>query len=163
TIGNQTIEGFDVSRDGRWLVFDSNRNGRQQIFRVRLGSGEPEQLTNDSSDVFFPVFSPDGREIAFHGFRQGRRQIFVMPAAGGRAVQVTNVAGDERGAHWAPNGQRLVLQRDYSGDDPRIDVVTRGADRPWHRYGLGVHGGRMYFTLGDLQSDIWVTQVERRP
>jgi len=277
TIGNQTIEGFDVSRDGRWLVFDSNRNGRQQIFRVRLGSGEPEQLTNDSSDVFFPVFSPDGREIAFHGFRQGRRQIFVMPAAGGRAVQVTNVAGDERGAHWAPNGQRLVLQRDYSGDDPRIDVVTREADgrwpeprslaatvrlggrllrctantpgvwspdgrwiaagcggeisglglfspdsglarvlpttlaavsraplwsddgtsvfylagdstgvrsvnavpasggnsrvvvrfddpsRPWHRYGLGVHGGRMYFTLGDLQSDIWVTQVERRP
>src|SRR6059036_3110634 len=56
TSGNQTIEGFDVSPDGRWLAFDSNRNGVQQVFRVSLAGGEPAQLTNDSTDVFFPAY-----------------------------------------------------------------------------------------------------------
>ncbi len=275
TNGNQTIEGFDVSPDGHWLAFDSNRSGVQQIFRVRLGGGEPEQLTHDSTDVFFPAYSPDGREIAFHGFRQGRRQVFVMAAAGGLAAQVTSIVGDERAASWDPSGRRLALQRDFNGDNPRIDIVTREADagwseprsleatvllngrslrcavstpgrwsrdgrwiavgcagqasglgflppdsglarviparvlestapawsadgrtvfylrgdstgvrsvnaapasggrprvvarfddpsRPWHRYGFQVRGGRFYLTLGDLQSDIWVADVERK-
>src|SRR3989454_7730219 len=43
TSGNQTIEGFDVSPDGRWLAFDSNRNGVQQVFRVSLAGGRSEE------------------------------------------------------------------------------------------------------------------------
>ena len=34
--------------------------------------------------------------------------------------------------------------------------------RPWHRYGFRVHGARFYFTLGDLQSDIWVADLEQK-
>jgi len=37
----------------------------------------------------------------------------------------------------------------------RFDDPTR----PWHRYGLRVQGDRRYFTLGDLQSDIWVAEL----
>lgn len=29
-------------------------------------------------------------------------------------------------------------------------------------YGLRVRGSRLYFTLGDLQSDIWVSDLEQR-
>jgi hypothetical protein len=32
--------------------------------------------------------------------------------------------------------------------------------RPWHLFGFRVHGGRFYFTVGDQQSDIWMTEVE---
>src|SRR5437899_2943673 len=131
TSGNQTIEGFDVSPDGRWLAFDSNRNGVQQVFRVSLAGGEPAQLTNDSTDVFFPAYSPDGREIAFHGFRAGRRQVFVIGAAGGPATQVSRVAGDERAVAWDPGGRRLATQRDFDGPDPRLDIVTRDVQSGW--------------------------------
>jgi hypothetical protein len=37
----------------------------------------------------------------------------------------------------------------------RFDDPTR----PWHRFGFRVRGEQIYFTLGDLQSDIWVTEV----
>jgi hypothetical protein len=40
----------------------------------------------------------------------------------------------------------------------RFDDPTRS----WPRYGLRVKGSRLYFTLGDLQSDIWVTDLEHR-
>lgn len=31
--------------------------------------------------------------------------------------------------------------------------------REWHRYGFGAFGGRFYFTLGDRQSDLWMTSI----
>jgi len=279
TTGNQTIELFDISPDGRWLAFDSNRNGVQQIFRVPLAGGQPEQLTSDSSDVFAPAYSADGREIAFHGFREGRRQVFVVSAVGGSATQVTHGTAQEQNPIWDPKGRRFAALRDLGGNDQGLDLFTRdqsgrwseprslddtvrindrarrcrpnvaawspdgrwiaahcrgegggfvllspdggvgrlwvpdsarrtagydayagwSADsrtfyylagdsstvhtlnavpasggaprvlvrfddpsRPWHRYGFQVHGGRFYFTLGDLQSDIWVADVERK-
>src|SRR3989442_13777154 len=88
----RSIEGFDVSPDGRWLAFDSNRGGTQQIYRVRLTGGEPEQLTRGSADAFYPAWSPDGREIAVHTFPAGHRQLFVLSAEGGPPAQVTTAA-----------------------------------------------------------------------
>src|SRR5438046_635607 len=44
------------------------------------------------------------------------------------------------------------------GGAPRVVVRFDDPTRPWHRYGLRVHGERVYFTLGDLQSDIWVAE-----
>ena len=43
----QTTEGLDVSRDGRWLVFDSDRAGVMQIFRMSVDGGPVQQLTHD--------------------------------------------------------------------------------------------------------------------
>ena len=39
TLGNQTIENLDVSMDGRWVSFSSNRSGASQIYRQRVGDG----------------------------------------------------------------------------------------------------------------------------
>ena len=84
TTGRQINEGVDVSRDGRWLAFDSDRSGNQDLYKMPLAGGEPEQLTTDPQDDFGPAWSPDGKEIAFHSFRNGNRDIFIMPAAGVR-------------------------------------------------------------------------------
>src|SRR5439155_922384 len=130
TNGNQTIEAFDISRDGRWLVFDSNRNGVQQIYRVPLGGGEAQRLTNDSGGALWPRWSPDGREIAFQTFHGGRRQAYVASAEGEGAVQVSASADDERGPTWAPDGQRLLTLGNWP-TQPRWHVFTRNASRAW--------------------------------
>jgi hypothetical protein len=31
--------------------------------------------------------------------------------------------------------------------------------RPWHQNGFRVRGGNFYFTLGDRQSDVWMTEI----
>jgi Tol biopolymer transport system component len=54
TDANQTIETVDVSPDGRWLAFESNRAGRTHIYKMALATGELMQLTNDPLDDFAP-------------------------------------------------------------------------------------------------------------
>ena len=129
TTGKQIIEGLDVSRDGRWLAFDSDRSGNQDIYKVPLAGGEPEQLTTDPQDDFSPAWSPDGKEIAFHSFRNGNRDIFIMPAAGGLAVPVIATPAQERGPDWSPDGQQLVFTSNQTGKY-ELYVVSREG-RKW--------------------------------
>jgi Tol biopolymer transport system component len=129
TTGNQTIESFAVSRDGQWVAFDSNRGGVQQMYRMRLRGGEPQQLTNDSGSVFFPSWSPDGREIAMHGFRDGRRQLFTVSADGGSLAPVTT-GTDHRVATWRADGA-LGMTTDFGTSTGRFEVAARSADGRW--------------------------------
>ena len=131
TAGNQTIEVLALSPDGAWLAFDSDRGGAQQIYRVRLAGGEPEQLTSDSASASSPAWSPDGREISFHTFRGGLRRVFVMPVEGGTPVQVTTGPDDDVNVQWSPDGQRLLLLANMYSGNPALEVVTRAADRSW--------------------------------
>ena len=49
-----------------------------------------------------------------------------------------------------------------SGAAPYVVVRFDDPTRPWHRYGFRVRGNKLFFNLGDLQSDIWVADVARR-
>jgi dipeptidyl aminopeptidase/acylaminoacyl peptidase len=53
------------SPDGKWIVFESNRDESFQIYRVNVSSGETKQLTTISTEATQPIVSPDGRQIAF--------------------------------------------------------------------------------------------------
>ena len=128
TTGRQINEGIDVSRDGRWLVFDSDRSGNQDVYKMPVSGGEPEQLTTDPQDDFGPAWSPDGKEIVFHSFRNGNRDIFIVTAAGGPAQPVVTTPGQERGPDWAPDGQRLAFSSNMTGIY-EVHVVTREGRR----------------------------------
>jgi hypothetical protein len=46
---------------GQWLAYDSNINGNQDIFKMPVAGGEPQQLTRNMGDNFNPTWSPDGK------------------------------------------------------------------------------------------------------
>ena len=130
TTGHQSIEGMTVSPNGRWLVFDSDRDGHQAIYRVPVSGGEPEALSADSGDDFEPSWSADGRELAYYGFRQGHRRLFVMPADGGAPSPVTADSGNQRFPDWAPDGRHLVYHSDRTGRF-ELYVIERDAAGRW--------------------------------
>jgi Tol biopolymer transport system component len=131
TTGSQEIEAFDPSPDGRWLVFDSNRGGAQQVYRVAMPGGDVEQLTSGDMPTFSPKFSADGREMVFHRFREGVRQLFVMPAEGGVPVQVTTEKTHSRVGYWSPDGRSIVFVRHALSPDQETAIVSRDASGRW--------------------------------
>jgi Tol biopolymer transport system component len=124
TEGTQAIEGISVSPDGRWLVFDSNRRGNFDIYRLALPDGQPEQLTDHPANDFVRSWSPDGEEIAFYSFRHGTRDLFVMRADGSYETRLTDDPAQERGPDWSPDGNSLAFHSDKTGNT-EIWVMTR--------------------------------------
>jgi serine/threonine-protein kinase len=129
TSGDQIIEQPTVSRDGKWLVYDSDVAGRMQAYRIRLPGGAPERLTADTSDDLAPDLSPDDREVVFHSFRTGSRDLYVQPLDGGPEQQVTSSPREEAIARWSPDGTALA----YNDLKPPggIWIVRRNPDRNW--------------------------------
>ena len=129
TTGDQIIEDFSVSRDGRWLAYHSDLTGKGQAYRVALPHGTPERLTSDQYDDYAPDLSPDGREIAFHSWRSGSRDVFVQPLDGGPPQQVTASPRQEVIARWKFDGTALV----YGDLNPPggVWISRRRPDRSW--------------------------------
>jgi serine/threonine-protein kinase len=122
TSGSQVIESMRVSRDGRWLVYDSDVRGNADIYRVPVTGGQPEQLTSDPTDEFAPDLSPDGRAITYHSWRSGTRDIEVKPLDGGPVVRVTDTPAQESYPLWSPDGRALAF---FDQVPPSSLYVTR--------------------------------------
>ncbi|HET8625536.1 MAG TPA: protein kinase [Gemmatimonadales bacterium] len=131
TSGNQVIESFDVSADGRWIAFDTDRTGNQDIFRQTVTGGEPERLTEDAAVEFWPRYSPKTGEIAWHGFLGARRHLFVMAADGRDRQQITDGPDDERCPTWSPDGRTIYYLHNFNAPDTELRAITRGDDGSW--------------------------------
>jgi Tol biopolymer transport system component len=122
TVGHQIVEGMSLSRDGRWLAFDSNLAGNQDIYRMRLPDGEPEQVTTDPADEFEPSWSPDGSKIVFHAWPAGNRDVVIIGADGHGRQAVTSRPGHEWYPDWSPDGSRIAFVDSTAGG---VSVVRR--------------------------------------
>ena len=131
TFGANLVENSNVSRDGRWLVYDTNIGGTSDIYRISLSApnAEPERLTNDPADDFSAESSPDGSEIVFHSWRTGSRDVFVQPLDGRPLQRVTSSPAQEWVARWSPDGRALVFS--YGVESQSVWIVRRGADGKW--------------------------------
>jgi dipeptidyl aminopeptidase/acylaminoacyl peptidase len=65
TFGEKSSSNPDWSPDGKWLAFTSTRAGKNNLYVLRTGGGEAEQLTDVKSGVGAFKWSPDAKRIAF--------------------------------------------------------------------------------------------------
>ncbi len=56
------------SGDSRYILFDSDRTGVNNLFAYELGGGKLYQITNMLYGAFDPVVTPDGSKIVFSGY-----------------------------------------------------------------------------------------------
>ena len=129
TSGTQVVETMSVSRDDRWVFFDSNVAGTADIYRMPVTGGEAERLTVDPGHEFYPVASPDGSRFAFHSPRGGTRDMYVQRIGETTAERVTATPMQECCAMWSPDGQRVAYS-DYLGEQG-IFLARRDSSGRW--------------------------------
>jgi serine/threonine-protein kinase len=135
TFGAEKIEKVVLSPDGQWLAYDSDRHGQADIWKMRLPSGTPEQVTRSPNHEFVNDWSPDGQELLYHAIRDGQRDVFIVSADGTRTETVASTPGDEQHAGWGPDGNTVIYDLSPASralNEWQAHVVTR-AERgaPW--------------------------------
>lgn len=53
------------SPDGRWIAFESNREGSYQVWVLPVSGGEARRLTSLSTGATQPIWAPSGDKLAF--------------------------------------------------------------------------------------------------
>jgi Tol biopolymer transport system component len=64
-------DGGEFSADGKLITFNSNRGGSMQIWRMRTDGSNPEQVTDDAYDNWYPHISPDGKWMVLLSYAKG--------------------------------------------------------------------------------------------
>jgi Tol biopolymer transport system component len=179
----QTVTDFEgveeaaaLSRDGKFVAFLSDHDGKMDVWVIQLGSGEFHNLTHGTApELVNPSvrtlgFSPDGSLITFWARKQdgsssGDISIWAVPTLGGQSrPYLPGVAAFD----WSRGGSRLAYHTPGPGDPLFLSdsIVPQLGAKPIFTAPPGLHShfplwspdsAFIYFVLGTLPDklDIW--------
>src|SRR5262245_20541078 len=120
------------SRDGRFIVFASNRNApataanQNQLFILRPGGGEARRITDAREGVREFAFSRDGQWLVFRSGKSGEEQLYRLPVAAvasgpAEAEQITRQASGVGEWELSPNSRTVYyIAPDTLNTDERV-------------------------------------------
>lgn len=140
-----------ISRDGSWVAFLADRDGRMDAWVTRVGSGDFRNLTHGSvPELVNPSirtlgFSPDGTLVSIwmrrpDGSKSDDIGILAVPTAGGRPRTYLAEAAE---FDWSSDGRRLVYHTTAPGDP----LFVRDGNAPARRIYVASAGVHCHFPV----------------
>jgi Tol biopolymer transport system component len=87
---------------GNFIVFSSNRDSNDNIYRMRADGTDETPLTDNKADDYEPAYSPSGTKIAFSSNRPGNFEIYKMDYDGAHERRLTFLRGPDDEPNWQP-------------------------------------------------------------
>ncbi len=165
------------SPDGHAITFVTF-GGPGGIWVVRRGSsgvwGKPVQRTASGVSA---IWSPDGRWIAYTSSFFGGSLMIINPDSG--APRIVLDSAKSAGVYaeqpiWSsdshtlyfdshdPTGNAAFWAIPISGGQPKLLTRLDDPTRPAYRSEWSIGSGRMYFTINERQSNVWVMEAVPR-
>jgi TolB protein len=125
-------DGPDYSPDGEWIYINSDRSGKEAIWRFPAdGAGsndaKAEIVVNDGLEDWFPHISPDGKKLVYIGYPAG------TPTHNPRTVDIelklvavghSKVSGPQKTLLEGIGGQGTMNVNSWAPDSMRFAYVT---------------------------------------
>jgi len=109
-----------------WIVFTSNRDGNQEIYKVKPDGTGLENLTRNPANDYSPSGHAGINLLAFVTDRDGNPEIYTMSADGVFPTDITNNFSQDLDPSLDPSGKWVAFSSDRDGN---LDVqVTNLAD-----------------------------------
>lgn len=117
----------DYSPNGNEVVFISDKDGNDEIYKINLQTKNVTRLSNSALDEAFPKWSPSGDSIVFVSIVDGgRTQVYTMDAKGDNLKELTKftLEGFDRDPVWCPDESCIIFTRWTSGKLIRLELST---------------------------------------
>ncbi len=162
------VSGFDMSPDGRWLVFRSGPSGQAQLYRLpvgELGEAEPVQITEGEAGIEQWEWAPDSRTIffvrpeAFDEADKERREKGFTVDVKNMVTPLSNlwtVGVDGKNPEQLTNDPNVSVDSFVLSDDGNWIGITGGSAK---RYERNITSSRLYADLFLLETE--TRQLER--
>jgi eukaryotic-like serine/threonine-protein kinase len=126
------------SRDGKEIVFSSNRLGSPDVFRKNTGGATPEELLFETPGSTPPMsWTPDGKQIGV--MITGTSDLAVFDVDGPHTLKaIVNGPSAEMEMQWSPDGRFFSYGSDDSG---RSEIYLQRWPQTGERWQVSTEGG----------------------
>lgn len=155
---------FDVSADGRWLVYANMRRPQfpSGLALVDLATGATRDLSlpdAGAGDDAMPRFSPDGSRIAYFRSAGGMQALWTMDRDGRHAEMASNARGAVFGAAWR-DARHVLVAADWFGFRALNDVdlathTATFAGARGARFPDIAPSGEIIYENAQFRADLW--------
>jgi Tol biopolymer transport system component len=173
TFGAHDDDAPSSSPDGRYLFYCSMRepNGRNNIWRMDLQTGQLKRLTSGERDVE-PVCSPDGKWIVYVSWEAGyKASIWKMPVDGGAATLLAGEITTNPCAAISPDGKWLAFYREITKwQRKRIEIISMQGGPPVKAFDMPDEANLLEWSLdsralihaekSDESTNIWLMPLD---
>ncbi len=125
-------DGPDYSPDGKWIYINSNRSGKEAIWRFPAdGAGrddaKAQMVVSDSLEDWFPHISPDGKKMVYIGYPPGvathdPRDVAIQLKL--VAIDHGKVAASQKTLVEGIGGQGTMNVNSWAPDSMRFAYIT---------------------------------------
>lgn len=109
--------------DGQSVLFSSEQDGTQAVFRAWLDSGLVTRVSPPPDRALRPSVSPDGGRVAYTTGTRDGLGVVVQDLISGQRQVVTRPGIDAAGVRWSPDGRRLAYAC-LSPAGSSVEIVT---------------------------------------
>jgi Tol biopolymer transport system component/DNA-binding winged helix-turn-helix (wHTH) protein len=157
-----------LSRSGRRIAFSLRQppTGRRVLYATGLDPLSPHRLTNGSTSIGYPSWSPDERHVAVEIKEGSSTHAGVIDVETGVLRRLTHASGQTWVRSWSPDGGRLAaaVLRDGQWSLRALDlsggeqVITPPAPpRVFVRYpDWSARGELVVFERSEMTGNIWL-------
>ncbi len=116
---------------GGHIVFTCTRGSYNQICMINADGTGFRQLTNDTTNSYYPALSPEGDSVVYASNRNGRFDLFMLTLATSQISQLTYSIGNVVSPSFSPDGKQIVFVN-HAGDSPSALWLTDRSGRNPH-------------------------------
>lgn len=134
-VTNKADSNYDVavSRDGRYIVFSSDRGGgNYHVWRMDSNGGNPLRLTSGLSEEL-PAISPDGRWVVYTSSDPRKPGVWKTSIDGGEPVRLIEHA---IGAQVSPDGKLVACFLLSDPNPPQLAIIPFEGGAPIKTFAL---------------------------
>jgi dipeptidyl aminopeptidase/acylaminoacyl peptidase len=175
TPGGLAADEFEVSPDGKELVFTRNTDVRSElstnsdVFTVALTGGDAKRITSRTGADAEPHYSPDGKWIAYRsqaraGYESDLWELWLYDRATGQSKRIASDFGNGAGSiAWASDSKTMLVTAPLKGKNALYEITLDGRASLVHNGGsvesvdLSRDGKTVFFAMSTLRrpSDIY--------
>jgi Tol biopolymer transport system component/DNA-binding winged helix-turn-helix (wHTH) protein len=122
-----------VTRDGRYIVFQSDRSGTLQIWRANSDGTNLKQLTTGGNN-YWPSLSPDGQSVIYNCDRSDISTICRVPIDGGDVIQLAS--GPASRPTMSPDGKYIAFFEPAKSALVQLAVMLSSGGEPVKTFDL---------------------------
>jgi Tol biopolymer transport system component len=93
-----------ISPDGRWLAYDTTKDGHISVSLVQLATGEVRDITPDSMGYNNPSWSPAGDRLALIGSSAHLFRVLIVDTLGAPIRVIGRGSRYPAAPQWSPSG-----------------------------------------------------------